>query len=38
VKNTPSGREYVYVDRVNLGGASMMVDDEIAPLFEHGAP
>lgn len=34
VKNTPSGREYVYVDRVNLGGASMMVDDEIAPLFE----
>jgi uncharacterized protein DUF1501 len=34
VKNTPSGREYVYVDTVSLGGGAMMVNDEIAPLFE----
>lgn len=34
VRNTPSGREYLYVDRVNLGGAAMMEDDEIADLFE----
>lgn len=33
VQNTPSGREYMYVDRVNLGGAQMMENDEIAPLF-----
>jgi hypothetical protein len=34
VQNTPSGREYVYVDTVSLGGGGMMVNDEIAPLFE----
>ena len=34
VQNTPSGREYVYVDTVSLGGGGMMVSDEIAPLFE----
>ncbi|MFN8060948.1 MAG: DUF1501 domain-containing protein [Vicinamibacterales bacterium] len=34
VTNTPSGREYVYVDTVNLGGAERMEDDEIAPLFD----
>lgn len=33
VKNTPSGREYHYVDSVALGGSEMMVDDEIAELF-----
>jgi hypothetical protein len=34
VKNTPSGREYVYVDNVSLGGAEMMDNEEIAELFE----
>jgi hypothetical protein len=34
VKNTPSGREYVYVDSVNLGGSEMIENDEIAELFE----
>ena len=34
VKNTPSGREYHYVDSVALGGSEMMFDDEIAELFE----
>lgn len=33
VKNTPSGREYRYVDTVALGGSEMMFDDEIAELF-----
>ena len=32
VKNTPSGREYVYVDTVILGGGAMMVNDGIALL------
>lgn len=34
IKNTPSGREYNYVDSVALGGSEMMFDDEIAELFE----
>jgi hypothetical protein len=34
VKNTPSGREYVYVDTVSLGGNEMIESDEIADLFE----
>lgn len=33
VHNTPSGREYVYVDSVSLGGSEMMFDDEIAEIF-----
>ena len=32
--NTPSGRDYVYVDSVALGGNAVMVDDEISELFE----
>lgn len=34
VTNTPSRREYVYVDTVNLGGSEMMFNEEIADLFE----
>ena len=34
VANTPSGREFIYVDSVNLGGAAMMHSDEIGTLFE----
>jgi len=34
VKNTPSGREYHYVDTVALGGSEMMFDDEVAEIFE----
>ncbi len=34
VANTPSGREYLYVDSIALGAAEMMFDDEIAELFE----
>lgn len=34
VKNTPSRREYVYVDTVNLGGSEMIENDEIAELFD----
>ena len=34
IKNTPSGREYQYVDSVALGGSEMMFDDEIAGVFE----
>ena len=34
VTNTPSGREYVYVDTVDLGGSERIFNDEIAPLFE----
>jgi hypothetical protein len=34
VTNTPSGREYIYVDTVNLGGSEMMFNEEIAELFE----
>ena len=33
VKNTPSGREYMYVDTVNLGGSMMMVNEDIRALF-----
>ena len=33
IANTPSGREYTYVDPVNLGGAAMMESDEISDLF-----
>ena len=33
VHNTPSGREYVYVDSVSLGGSEMMFADEIAEVF-----
>lgn len=33
ITNTPSGREYTYVDPINLGGAAMMESDEIADLF-----
>ena len=33
VHNTPSGREYLYVDSVSLGGSEMMFDDEIAEIF-----
>jgi len=33
VKNTPSGREYVYVDTVSLGGSEMIESDEISELF-----
>lgn len=34
ITNTPSGREYLYVDSVALGGSEMMFDDEIAELFD----
>ena len=34
VTNTPSGREYLYVDSVALGGSEMMFDDEISEIFE----
>jgi len=34
VTNTPSGREYVYVDTVDLGGSERIFNDELAPLFE----
>jgi hypothetical protein len=34
VANTPSGREFMYVDPVNLGGAAMMESDEIGTLFD----
>lgn len=34
IRNTPSGREYVYVDTVDLGGSERIHNDEIAPLFE----
>lgn len=34
ITNTPSGREYHYVDTVALGGSEMMYDDELAELFE----
>lgn len=34
VKNTPSGREYVYVDSVSLGGSEMIDNEEIAELFD----
>ncbi|MGQ0733750.1 MAG: DUF1501 domain-containing protein [Acidobacteriota bacterium] len=34
VTNTPSGREYVYVDSVSLGGSEMIESDEIAELFD----
>jgi hypothetical protein len=34
ITNTPSGRDYVYVDTVALGGNTMLNDDEIAELFE----
>jgi hypothetical protein len=33
VTNTPSGRDYHYVDTVSLGGSAMMEQDEIADLF-----
>ena len=33
VTNTPSGRDYAYVDTVNLGGSAMMESDEIGSLF-----
>ena len=33
VHNTPSGREYLYVDTISLGGSEMMFDDEIGDLF-----
>lgn len=33
IKNTPSGREYVYVDSVALGGSEMMVNEDIRELF-----
>jgi hypothetical protein len=34
IANTPSGREFIYVDSVNLGGAAMMHSDEIGTLFD----
>ena len=33
IRNTPSGREYAYVDSVALGGSEMLFDDEIAEVF-----
>ncbi len=34
VTNTPSGREYLYVDSIALGASEMMFDDEIAGIFK----
>ena len=33
VTNTPSGRDFTYVDSVNVGGSAMMESDEIGDLF-----
>jgi hypothetical protein len=34
VQNTPSGREYEYVQTAPLGGSEFISNDEIGPLFE----